>query len=166
MCFWLIYTLYLSPNPCVVSVGKEPILTTYHFSPMHYNVIIWTKIMWSRELPLNWSMVRIGLRPAKFLRRKIVLSHSLMNFQFCDQLYGIWFQMSCDFSIFKPWQGDIIKHKKDLNDIYNHKSLGFSLFHVLQLLANTFLNSFLCKKFLKKFFTCWCFCQIALSIIQ
>lgn len=68
--------------------------------------------------------------------------------------------MSCDFSIFKPWQGDIIKHKKDLNDIYNHKSRGFSLFHVLQLLANTFLNSFLCKKFLKKFLTCWCFCQI------
>lgn len=100
--------------------------------------------MWSRELPLNWSMVRIGLRPAKFLKRKIVLSHSLMNFQFCDQLYGI----------FKPWQGDIIKHKKDLNDIYNYKSRGFSLFHVLQLLANTFLNSFLCKKFLKKFLTC------------
>lgn len=122
--------------------------------------------MWSRELSLNWSMVRIGLRPANFLRRKIVLSHSLMNFQFCDQLYGIWFQMSCDFSIFKPWQGDIIKHKKDLNDIYNHKSLGFSLFHVLQLLANTFLNSFLCKKFLKKFLTCWCFCQIAFQLFN
>lgn len=57
--------------------------------------------------------------------------------------------MSCDFSIFKPWQGDIIKHKKDLNDIYNHKSRGFSLFYVLQLLANTFLNSFNAKSSLK-----------------
>lgn len=106
ICIW-IYTFSLSPNPYVVSVGKEPILAMFHFSPMDYNVIIWTqKILWSdwsHELHLNWSMARIGLRPGE---------KSFINFQFCDQLYVIWFQMSCEFSIFKPWQWDI-KHEKD-----------------------------------------------------
>lgn len=95
ICFWLhtflclqiLMWFLLAKNqlsPCTIS---------------HQCIIISTqKIMWSRELPLNWSMARIGLRPARLLslnlRIKILLSHSFMNFQFCDQLYEFWFQMS------------------------------------------------------------------------
>lgn len=35
---FLITYFSLSPNPYVVSVGKEPVLTMYHFSPMRYHI--------------------------------------------------------------------------------------------------------------------------------